>query len=562
MMSPKSILKQKKRLVLSLLLIPAFFSPSTHQLLKKDTTHDQQPLMEDKDIRPADIDSSLCLLEKLFQTQGADGALYFARQRAIDMTGESVRVVIEMTSEGNDDLLNPVQALGGIIETSYGNLIQTLMPLFSLQALSRVPGIKQIRLPLKSLPCAVISEGVAVTRADDWQAIPSFHTEAKVKVAVLDAGFQGYEDLLGTELPDSVTVKSFRQDKNIFTTKHGTACAEIIHDMAPHAELWLVNYETDVEFSNAVDYLLGQGINIISYSMGWVNAGAGDGTGPISSQVKKANDNDIVWVSAVGDEAQNHWQGNFRDSDEDQWNDFGVEDNTLHLDCSQGNLLQIYLNWDDWGNWNEALRTYSGSSQDYDLYLYKETDKDEETGELILSLVAYCSNAQTGTQWPVESIEYQIPELGRYHVKIKNQKTSRNCKLELFVRNATDLEYLNPEESLLMPADSPHSLSVGATNWENDSYDIHSSQGPTASGRVKPDYCAPSGVRTASYKELGFSGSSAATPHVAGALALLKATTAFSLDDIKAILQMRALDLGPSGKDNQFGWGRLRLVIR
>jgi len=124
------------------------------------------------------------------------------------------------------------------------------------------------------------------------------------------------------------------------------------------------------------------------------------------------------------------------------------------------------------------------------------------------------------------------------------------------------LEYLNPEESLLIPADSPYCLSVGATLWENDSYDPHSSQGPTSTGRVKPDFCAPSGVLTASYKELGFSGTSAATPHVAGALALLKAKTVFSLDKIKTILQKRALDLGPTGKDNQFGWGRLRLVIR
>ncbi len=561
MTSPKSIFKQKKRLVLSLLLIPVLLSPVPHQFFKRNTAHDLQPLMEYKDIRPADIDSSLYLLEKVFQTQGADGALYFARQRAIDMRGESVRVVLERSSEGNYDLMNFVQALGGKIETSYGNLVQTLTPLYSLQALSYFPGIKQIRLPLKSLPCAVLSEGVAVTGADYWQAIPSFHNETKVKVAVLDAGFEGYEGLLGSELPDSVTVKSFRQDKNITTTKHGTACAEIIHDMAPQAELWLINYETDVEFYNAVDYLLGQGINIISYSRGWVNAGAGDGTGPISSQVKKANDNHVVWVSAAGDETQNHWQGNFRDSDEDQWNNFGLKDNTLHFNCNQGNLLQIFLNWDDWGNWNEAESTYGGSSQDYDLYLYKETGKDEK-GEPKLSLLAHSSNAQTGTQWPVESIEYQISESGRYHVKIKNESTSRNCKLELFFRNATDLEYLNPEESLLIPADSPNSLSVGATNWENDSYDIHSSQGPTAAGRVKPDYCAPSGVRTASYKELGFSGSSAATPHVAGALALLKAKTAFSLDEIKIILQKRALDLGPSGKDNQFGWGRLRLVIR
>lgn len=561
MMNAKSFLEREKRLILFFLLLPALMSPAAHRFSAESALPDPLARTEDKGIRAADIDSPLVQLGNLFQTRGEDSARYFARRWAIDLKGEFVRVVLETNAQRTRDLMNLVRAQGGTIETSYGNLIQTLFPISSLPYLSYLPGVKRIRLPLTSLPCTITSEGVTVTGADYWQTLPSFHSEGKVKVAVLDAGFEGYEGLLGSELPASVTVKSFRQDKNLIPTKHGTACAEIVHAMAPQADLWLINYETDVEFYNAVDYLIGQGINIISYSMGWLNAGAGDGTGPICGQVKKANDNNIVWVSAAGDEAQNHWQGYFSDPDGDRWNNFGPKDNTLYFICHGGELLRIFLSWDDWGKWNEADNTYSGSNQDYDLYLYKETGQDS-TGEPILSLIAQSSNAQAGIQWPVESIESQIRESGRYHIKIKNQNSSQNRKLKLFVRNATDLEYLNPEESLLIPADSPYCLSVGATLWENDSYDIHSSQGPTTSGRVKPDYCAPSGVSTASYKELGFSGTSAATPHVAGALALLKAKTAFSLVEIKTIIQKRALDLGPAGKDNQFGWGRLRLVIR
>jgi len=40
-------------------------------------------------------------------------------------------------------------------------------------------------------------------------------------------------------------------------------------------------------------------------------------------------------------------------------------------------------------------------------------------------------------------------------------------------------------------------------------------------------------------------------------LELLKKS--YTLDEIKAIIEARAKDLGSSGKDNIFGYGRLRL---
>jgi subtilisin family serine protease len=62
-----------------------------------------------------------------------------------------------------------------------------------------------------------------------------------------------------------------------------------------------------------------------------------------------------------------------------------------------------------------------------------------------------------------------------------------------------------------------------------------------------------------SYGPTAFLGTSASAPHVAGAFALLSGKTPYSLEQIYAILQNRAVDLGPAGKDNQFGYGRLNL---
>lgn len=101
---------------------------------------------------------------------------------------------------------------------------------------------------------------------------------------------------------------------------------------------------------------------------------------------------------------------------------------------------------------------------------------------------------------------------------------------------------------------------MGAVHWSNDALEPYSSQGPTNDGRIKPDLVAPSAVKNASYAPGIFDGTSAATPHVAGAAALaLQAFPDYTPDDLVNFLESRAIELGHSGPDNQFGAGRLNL---
>jgi len=124
----------------------------------------------------------------------------------------------------------------------------------------------------------LVSEGLKCFNADMQHNLGNMGKG--VKVAIVDHGFEGYEDLLGTELPESVTVKSFRPDGDITgggIIIHGTGCAEVVHDVAPDAELYLVNSMYAYQLEEIVDYLIAEEVDIVSHSAG-ATAGLFDGT--------------------------------------------------------------------------------------------------------------------------------------------------------------------------------------------------------------------------------------------------------------------------------------------
>jgi subtilisin family serine protease len=132
--------------------------------------------------------------------------------------------------------------------------------------------------------------------------------------------------------------------------------------------------------------------------------------------------------------------------------------------------------------------------------------------------------------------------------------------LQTFNPKQRPLEYIVPEGSLVIPADTDGAIAVGATGWLSDTLEPFSSWGPTADGRRKPDISAPDFVSTVSYGPFAFPGTSAAAPHVAGAIALMKSRFGlFSTAQIVDILGQRAI---PKGEPNQYGVGRLDVIGR
>ena len=118
----------------------------------------------------------------------------------------------------------------------------------------------------------------------------------------------------------------------------------------------------------------------------------------------------------------------------------------------------------------------------------------------------------------------------------------------------------SPESS----ADSPTvNWSVGNVNPHDPAYPISASSGrgpsPCDSVSIKPEVAAP-GVDIYSALPNGNygtrSGTSAAAPHAAGAVALLRQVNPeLTVDAIKEILMATAFDRGEPGEDNTYGWG-------
>src|SRR5262245_40813347 len=92
-----------------------------------------------------------------------------------------------------------------------------------------------------------------------------------LKVAVLDSGFAGYRDRLGKALPRRVTVRSFRSDGNLEAkdSQHGILCGEVIHALAPEADLLFANWEPQHpdQFLDAVRWAIEEGAHVLSCSI-------------------------------------------------------------------------------------------------------------------------------------------------------------------------------------------------------------------------------------------------------------------------------------------------------
>ncbi len=461
---------------------------------------------------------------------------------------QSNRVIVTLEPDSighsktiNTDELEEIQAK---ILARSRSLLRVSVPIPKLPRLTQVSGVNLVRTPMRPILNAVEGEGFQLIQALKFHN--AGHMGEGVKIAVLDGGYaKSQEAQSNGDLPPNFSVIGYSPNNE----RHGTGCAEIIYDIVPEALLLPFQYDDFLEFENAVDTAIQNDIDIISYSGGWVD-GWGDGKGRSCEIVKRAYQNGILWVNGIGNEAKNFYRGRFQSTDGDRDHDFGGEYDAIQIkNVSVGDEIRIALVWDD----------FPRTSEDYDMYLWKS----------VLGSNARVDRSITTQRnsKPFESIEYTVTDAGlftSYHIQIVKSASARPMDFKIISLNHNlSEEFVTPRGSLINPSDSEYAVSVGAIRSSRYIYgpqEDYSSQGPTMDGRIKPDIMGPTGVKTYAYGSQGFHGTSAATPHVAGAAALiLSANSELTVSELRNKLFEATVDMGSPGKDNIYGHGRLDL---
>jgi subtilisin family serine protease len=477
--------------------------------------------------------------------------------RGDGLTVRDGRVVVLVLSAPNrtGEATAAIGRAGGIVDAATAGSVEAEVAPAELGPLSRGPGVRYLEAMVPDVPAAVPGQGVGKSGAATAQSAGV--NGQGVKVAVIDNGFTGYQDSQASgDIPANAITQNFCSGgfDGGTITKHGTGVAEIVSEMAPGAQLYLICAGNAPELTLAEQYAVSQGIAIVNRSeSNFVPAVRGDGSGGPGTEdatVEDARNNGILWVNSAGNFARIHWGGPFTDADGNGFLEWVPGDETNTISLPSGAQVCIAMKWDDWPT----------TSQNFDVGLYSGP-----------ALVAGSADVQSGSQPPSERFCYTNPgATAPFDIRVHNQSGGvPGTHIDLFIYNEGVGSISRPVApgSVSEPATAPEAFAVGAVCPLDDSLLSYSSQGPTIDGRVKPDIAGYAPVDSASYGPAatdactgGFSGTSAASPHVAGAAALYKQVQpGASPDQLRDLLERSAADLGSPGKDNQFGAGELKL---
>lgn len=367
---------------------------------------------------------------------------------------------------------------------------------------------------------------------DRWHRLG--HRGRGIKVAVLDSGFRGYRDHLGKALPKRVTVRSFRDDRNLEArdSQHGILCAEVVHAMAPEAELLFANWEPDRpdSFLDAARWARKEGARVVSCSVIMPSWSDGEGNGPVHDELTRIvgngeNDGDLLCFASAGNIAQRHCGGTFRDGGKGlhAWRP-GRTENPLT----------------PWGDERVSVELCWQEGAEYELIV-----SDTQTGDVI-------GRDHRDENRPRCAVVRFMPK-GRRTCSVRMKLIGGKPAPFHLVSLGSGLHYATEAGSVAFPADGPEVIAVGAVDSDGRRA-AYSSCGPNST-RPKPDLVAPVPFPSV-WRPRPFAGTSAAAPQAAAMAAVLWSShPAWKAERVRRTLSESAKDLGEPGHDCETGYG-------
>ena len=376
-----------------------------------------------------------------------------------------------------------------------------------------------------------------------------------IKIGVISDG-AAHRANVGAELP-SVNVDPAHPGAG----DEGTAMLEIVHDLAPGAQLYFAGVTTSLDMVACMTYLQNQGCQVVVDDLLFPGESYFSDSA-IANKAQQMVNAGITYVTSAGNFADDqHYQAQYVQSAsataDGRLHRFSASpvDDANNVSIPAGSTFRAFLQWSD--AWN-------ASANDYNLYLYRSD----------FTLLDSSAIVQNGNDQPIEWVQWtnNTGAAVQAEIWIEKRNAAAVRELEMFTIGNSTLQFETDGNALIGQEAIPGVMSVAAANAASaTSVTAYSSRGgstvytnfttQTKTTRQTLDGTAIDGVQT-KVGQLGFFnnpfyGTSAAAPHAAAIAALVRQVKPSATPaQVAQIMADTATDLGAAGYDTTSGAGR------